>query len=128
MRYWILRLAVPTTFVMPCVSASASAQTKAEGPKVLLMPQMHYGAPLRSAAGAMRSAPRRASAESTYLGLEGGFGFPVYGWGDSILSVRPGIGITRRIDGIGTWSDRATFTWNVGASLMLPTAWFASGR
>jgi len=75
-----------------------------------------------------RSALRRASAESTYLGLEGGFGFPVYGWGDSILSVRPGIGIARRIDGIGTWSDRATFTWNVGASLMLPTAWFASGR
>lgn len=66
------------------------------------------------------SAPRRVSPESTYLGTEGGVAFPVYMIGGSYVTLRPSIGIARRVDGTGASADRTNFTWSVGASLMLP--------
>jgi hypothetical protein len=66
------------------------------------------------------STPRRASSESTYLGGETGFSFPIYVKNRSFVSVHPSIGIARRIDGAGASADRTNFTWNIGAVFMLP--------
>ena len=66
------------------------------------------------------STPRRASPESTYLGAEGGFAFPVSVIGQSFVTIRPSVGFARRLDGEGPGSERTTFTWNVGVCLMLP--------
>ena len=64
-----------------------------------------------------RSEPRDTAPESTYVGVEGGLAFPIYGVGNTVLSVRPGIGVARRVQ--GARPDRTIFTWNVGASLIL---------
>ena len=66
------------------------------------------------------SVPRRATPESTYLGAEGGFAFPVSVVGQSVVTVRPSVGFARRLDGVGPGSERTTFTWSVGVCLILP--------
>jgi hypothetical protein len=78
---------------------------------------LHQRANRRVASDVMvaRRALRRA-----VLGGETGFSFPVYVKSRSFVSVHPSIGIARRIDGTGTSADRTTFTWNIGAVLMLP--------
>jgi hypothetical protein len=153
-------------------TASSTAPERTRHPGILFVPQAHYGALTRIAAGGAvliatrqwkcedgwcyapglelnamtgtggwrvgggfssigviwsdalvtvtrtRPGPRGASPESTYVGVEGGLTFPIYGVGNTALSVRPGIGVARRVQ--GARPDRTTFTWNVGASLILP--------
>ena len=64
-------------------------------------------------------APRGATADSTYLGVEAGFAFPVYAVRKRYVSVRPSIGIAHRVNG-PAGPEETTFTWSIGAHVLWP--------
>ena len=64
--------------------------------------------------------PHNGSPESTYLGGEGSFSFPVAVIDKTIVSVRSSIGFAGRVQGTGESSDRWMKTWSVGATVLLP--------
>jgi hypothetical protein len=64
--------------------------------------------------------PRGASPDSKYVGVEGGFAFPV----SSIrhkryLHVRSAIGVAHRVDG-AAGPDQTTFNWSIGVHYVWP--------
>ena len=67
-----------------------------------------------------RSAPRRASPESTYLGGEVSFAYPVSMVHKSVLSLRPSFGFGTRVQGTGNASNRTVYNWSIGAAFLLP--------
>ena len=82
------------------------------------------GYPFRSdllfTASGTASSPRGARSDSTYVGIEGGFAFPVYPVGKrSFINVRPAIGVAHRVRGPGGGSATA-FTWSVGVGILWP--------
>ena len=62
-----------------------------------------FGAEVLVTATRTWSAPRGASADSTYLGVEGGYQF---------LFVRPAVGVARRVDG-PSGPRRTVVTWSI---------------
>ena len=64
--------------------------------------------------------PHGGSPESTYLGGEGSFSFPVALLDKTFVSVRSSIGFASRVQGTGESSDRWMKTWSVGATFLLP--------
>jgi len=56
-----------------------------------------------------------ASPESSYVGVAAGLAFPIYAHNKQFLSLRPSIGVARRLDG-----DQTTFTWSVGVNYVWP--------
>jgi hypothetical protein len=67
-----------------------------------------------------RSTPRRASPESTYVGAEVSFEFPVSMVHKSVVSVRPSFGFGTRVRGTGNAANRTVYMWSVGAAFLLP--------
>ena len=63
--------------------------------------------------------PRGASPDSTYVGVEGGFAFPVYGVRNRFVHVRPSIGIAHRVKG-PEGPEATTMTWSIGVHVLLP--------
>jgi len=66
------------------------------------------------------SRPHGGSPESTYLGGEGSFSFPVALLDKTYVSVRSSIGFAARVQGTGESSDRWMKTWSIGATVLLP--------
>ena len=67
-----------------------------------------------------RSDPRGASPQSTYVGLDAGFSFPMGVWGvreARFAGVRPSIGVARRVQE-STAPQRTIFTWGIGAHIL----------
>ena len=64
-------------------------------------------------------APGVASPESSYVGVAAGLAFPIYTHNNQFLSLRPSIGVARRIDGL-SGPDQTTFTWSVGVNYVWP--------
>jgi len=67
-----------------------------------------------------RSTPRRASADSTYVGAEASFAFPVSMVHKSVVSLRPSLGFGTRVQGAGNASNRTVYMWSIGAAFLLP--------
>ena len=64
--------------------------------------------------------PRGASPDSTYVGVEGGFAFPVYAFRRKrFMSLRPSIGVAHQVAG-PAGLERTTFTWSLGAHVLWP--------
>ena len=57
--------------------------------------------------------------ESRYVGVAGGLAFPIYAHNKQYLSLRPSIGVARRVDGPSA-PDQTTFTWSVGVNYVWP--------
>jgi hypothetical protein len=66
------------------------------------------------------SSPHGGSPESTYLGGEGSFSFPVALFDKTFVGVRSSIGFAARVQGKGESSNRVMKTWSVGATVLLP--------
>jgi hypothetical protein len=67
-----------------------------------------------------RSTPRRASPDSTYVGAEASFGFPVSMVHKSVMSLRPSVGFGTRVQGTGNTSNRTVYMWSIGAAFLFP--------
>ena len=65
------------------------------------------------------SAPRGANPESNYVGVEGGFAFPVYANRKRYVTLRPSLGVARRVDGVAG-PEQTTFIWSVGVHYVWP--------
>jgi hypothetical protein len=99
-------------------SAASGGWRVAAGPALMAYPLWFdlLGTVMRTSA-----APRGAAPESTYVGVEGGFAFPVHAWayGGRYLTVRPSIGVTHNL-GPAAGFDQTTFTWSVGLHYVWP--------
>ena len=71
-----------------------------------------FGADVLLTAARTSSAPRGASPDSTYIGVEGGL---------SYLFVRPSVGVARRVAG-PSGPDRTVLTWSV--TVRVPLTWW----
>jgi hypothetical protein len=96
--------------------AGTSGWQVASGPVLMAFP---LWADLLLTCTRTAATPRGASPDSTYLGVEGGFAFPVYAVHKRFLSVRPSIGIAHRVEGPAE-QERTTFTWSIGAHFVWP--------
>ena len=79
-----------------------------------------FGLDLLATVTRTRSAPRRASPESTYVGAEASFALPVSMVHKSVVSVRPSFGFGTRVQGTGNASNRTVYMWSIGAAFLLP--------
>jgi hypothetical protein len=79
-----------------------------------------FGLDLLATVTRTRSAPRRASPDSTYVGAEASFAFPVSMVRKSVVSLRPSFGFGTRVQGTGNDSNHTTYMWSIGAAFLLP--------
>jgi hypothetical protein len=79
-----------------------------------------FGLDLLATVTRTRSAPRRASPESTYVGAEASFALPVSMVRKSVVSLRPSFGFGTRVKGAGNDSNRTVYMWSIGAAFLLP--------
>jgi hypothetical protein len=63
--------------------------------------------------------PRGATPDSNYIGVEGGYSFPVFAARKRYISLRPAIGVAHRVDG-PAGPNQTTFNWSVGVHYVWP--------
>ena len=63
--------------------------------------------------------PRGADPESSYVGVEGGFSFPVYANRKRYINLRPSLGVARRVNGVAG-PEQTTLIWSVGVHYVWP--------